>query len=97
VLTRPLEAHPRSDGKGEQRSFATFEVSYRDGEGILRRVLAAATQEDCAVSNLEAAHKDPATVTVTFNAEGRYEPGLLLDSIHGVDGVTEVRMTDTAV
>jgi putative Mg2+ transporter-C (MgtC) family protein len=78
-----------------QYSLTTFEVSYHDGQGILRDVLAATTDLGYVVSNLDVAradeHRD--VVTVTLDAEGRRRPDELIEALQQVGGVIDVRTT----
>ena len=78
-----------------QYSLTTFEVSYHDGQGILREVLSATTDLGYVVSNLDLARADERRdiVTVTLDAEGRRRPEELIEALQQVGGVIDVRET----
>ncbi|HEY7762148.1 MAG TPA: MgtC/SapB family protein [Actinomycetota bacterium] len=78
-----------------QYSLTTFEVSYHDGQGILRNVLSATTDLGYVVSNLDVARADERrdVVTVTLDAEGRRRPEELIEALQQVGGVIDVRAT----
>jgi len=78
-----------------QYSLTTFEVSYHDGQGILRDVLSATTDLGYVVSNLDVARADEHRdiVTVTLDAEGRRRPDELIEALQQVGGVIDVRTT----
>jgi putative Mg2+ transporter-C (MgtC) family protein len=70
------------------------EVTYRDGEGILRRVLSETTGRKFAVSDLDVAHSDTdrALVSVSFSVEGVGLPEDLAEILGRIDGVDDVRL-----
>jgi putative Mg2+ transporter-C (MgtC) family protein len=78
-----------------QYSLTTFQVSYHDGQGILRDVLSATTDLGYVVSNLDVARADEHRdlVAVTLDAEGRRRPEELIEMLQAVDGVIDVRTT----
>jgi putative Mg2+ transporter-C (MgtC) family protein len=78
-----------------QYSLTTFEVSYHDGQGILREVLSATTDLGYMVSNLDLARADERRdiVTVTLDAEGRRRPEELIEALQQVGGVIDVKET----
>ncbi len=78
-----------------QYSLTTFEVSYHDGQGILREVLSATTDLGYVVSNLDLARADERRdiVTVTLDAEGRRRPEELIEALQQVGGVIDVKET----
>ncbi len=72
---------------------AAVRVAYEDGRGVLRRILATATQRDFKVADVDVRHHDegadvPAgAVTVSLEVQGKGSlPGLAsaLDEIEGV-------------
>src|SRR3954471_3020254 len=81
-----------------RRSLTAMEVSYRDGEGVLRRVLSEVTAMDYVISDLDVAHSDDgrSVVTVRCEVEGAAAVGNLVDALQRLDGVVEVRSGDSA-
>jgi putative Mg2+ transporter-C (MgtC) family protein len=77
-------------------ALTSFRVTYEDGKGVLRDVLAATTEMGYVVSNLEVERLDNGgdMVAVSMDAEGRRHPRELLDSLHQLDGVHDVRSSD---
>ena len=74
-------------------STTSVEVHYRDGEGVLRRLLAATTDLGCAVSELGSSRgAEGSLVTVTFDAEGPHESEDLVRAIQRVEGVVDVTL-----
>jgi putative Mg2+ transporter-C (MgtC) family protein len=88
VFTPLVHRLPRS-----RVSLASVEVSYRDGRGILRRVLSRTTEMGYVVSEVEVTRHDPArdVVSVSIDAEGIREPSELVDALQALGGVVEVR------
>jgi putative Mg2+ transporter-C (MgtC) family protein len=81
-----------------RRSLSAIEVSYRDREGVLRRVLSEVTNLDYVVSDLDVTRSDVdrSIVTVRCEVEGARSVAGLVDALHGVDGVVEVRSSESA-
>jgi putative Mg2+ transporter-C (MgtC) family protein len=81
-----------------RRAVRSIEVSYRDREGVLRRVLAEVTDMDYVVSDLDVTRSDAdrSIVTVRCQVEGARSIGNLIDALHALDGIVEVRSTDSA-
>jgi putative Mg2+ transporter-C (MgtC) family protein len=79
-----------------QYSLTSFRVSYKDGQGVLREVLAATTSLGYMVSNVgvERFDDDRDIVSVSLDAEGRRRPQELVDALQRVQGVVDVRSTD---
>ena len=73
-------------------------MSYRDREGVLRRLLAEITGMDYVVSGLDVTRSDAdrSIVTVRCEVEGARSIGNLVDAVHALDGVVEVRSADYA-
>jgi putative Mg2+ transporter-C (MgtC) family protein len=71
-----------------------IEVTYRDGHGILRQVIADTTSRRFAVSDLDVQRRDPdrSLVEVSFRIEGRGDSEHLAEAIGRIDGVTSVRV-----
>lgn len=70
------------------------EVTYRDGEGILREVMSATTKNRLSVSDLDVARSDTdrALVAVSFHVEGIGEAEALVETLGRIDGVADVRL-----
>lgn len=81
-----------------QYSLTSYEVQYRDGEGVLRDVLSATTDLGFVVSNLDVTRAEPAGehVSVSLDAEGKRPPAELVDALQRVGGVVDVRSDDAA-
>ena len=79
-------------------NLVSIEVTYEDGRGVLRDVLAATTERGYAVSNVDVARRsdDHDTVAVSLEAEGKGAPHHLVDALHGIGGVVDVRWNDVA-
>jgi putative Mg2+ transporter-C (MgtC) family protein len=88
VFTPLVRRMPRS-----RLSLASVEVSYHDGRGVLRDVLAATTALGYVVSEVQVTRHDALrdVVSVSLDAEGRRDPKELVDALHDVGGVTNVR------
>lgn len=88
VFTPLVRRLPRS-----KLSLTSVEVSYRDGHGVLRDVLGAATGLGYVVSELQVTRHDASAdvVSVSIDAEGTRHPDELVDMIQGVGGVVDVR------
>ncbi|MCW2842694.1 MAG: magnesium transporter MgtC [Nocardioides sp.] len=80
-------------------------VAYRDGEGVLRRVLAECTQRGFSVHHLTSHRPQPteddgdraATVTVTLEVQGRAAVTQLAAALAEVDGVLRVDAEDVNI
>jgi len=74
------------------------ELSYRDREGVLRRVLYEATAMGYVIADLDVARSDAdrAIVAVRFDVEGRRSVDNLVEGLQSLDGVVEVRVGDSA-
>jgi putative Mg2+ transporter-C (MgtC) family protein len=81
-----------------RRSLTAIEVSYRDREGVLRRVLSEATAVGYVISDLDVARSDSdrAVVAVRFDVEGTRSIDTLVEGLQSLDGVIEVRTGDSA-
>jgi putative Mg2+ transporter-C (MgtC) family protein len=81
-----------------RRSLTAIEVSYRDREGVLRRVLSQATGIGYVISDLDVARSDTdrAVVAVRFEVEGSRSVGSLVEGLQSLDGVIEVRAGESA-
>jgi putative Mg2+ transporter-C (MgtC) family protein len=81
-----------------RRSLMAIEVSYRDREGVLRRVLSQVTDMDYVVSDLDVTRSDAdrSIVTVRCEVEGGRSAGNLLEALQRLDGVLEVRSGHSA-
>ncbi len=79
-----------------QYSLTSFRVTYRDGEGVLRDVLAATTDLGYVVSNVQVDRLDDDRniVSVSLDAEGRRHSQELVDALQQLQGVVEVRSND---
>jgi putative Mg2+ transporter-C (MgtC) family protein len=77
-------------------AISSLEVSYREGKGVLRNVLAATTDLGFVVTNLDVARRDPSSdlVSVSLDAEGKPHAHELVDALQRVDGVLEVRAVE---
>lgn len=73
-------------------------MTYEDGRGVLRDVLSATTERGYTVSNVGVARRneDREIVAVSLEAEGKGAAHLLVDTLHGIDGVVDVRWNDVA-
>jgi putative Mg2+ transporter-C (MgtC) family protein len=71
----------------------TIEVTYRDRSGVLRRVLAVATEQSFVISDLQVARsdRDESLVVVTFGIEGKGSLEGLVEVLQRIDGVIDVR------
>jgi putative Mg2+ transporter-C (MgtC) family protein len=81
-----------------RRSLTAIEVSYRDREGVLRRVLSQVTDLDYIVADVDVTRSDAdrSIVTVRCEVEGARSVANLVDALHEVEGVVEVRSSDSA-
>ncbi len=76
---------------------AAVRVAYEDGRGVLRRILAAATQRDFKVADVDVRHHDeggdvpPGAVTVSLEVQGKGSLTGLAEAIDGIDGVLSVK------
>ena len=76
-------------------SLTSLEVSYRDGEGVLRDVLSTTTDLGYVVINLEVKrHEQDDIVAVSLDAEGRRQPRELVDTLQHLGGVVAVRSVE---
>jgi putative Mg2+ transporter-C (MgtC) family protein len=77
-------------------SLTSLEVSYRDGEGVLRDILSSATDLGYVVTNLDVARMNgqDRIVSVSLDAEGRRRPEELVDTLQHLGGVVAVRTSD---
>jgi acetolactate synthase regulatory subunit len=75
-----------------------MELSYRDREGVLRRVLSEATGMGYVISDLDVARSDAdrGVVAVRFEIEGRRSVDDLVEGLQSLDGVVEVRAGESA-
>jgi putative Mg2+ transporter-C (MgtC) family protein len=80
-----------------RRALSAIEVSYRDGEGVLRRLLAEVTAMDYVVSDLDVTRSDAdrSVVTVRCEIEGGTSVGRLTEALQRLDGVVEIRSGDS--
>jgi acetolactate synthase regulatory subunit len=94
VYTPLVRRLPRS-----RRSTSSLEVAYRDGEGVLRRVLSTATDLDYMIADLEVTRRQQArgSVSVAFDVEGRREIRELVEALEHVDGVEQVHGGDLPI
>ncbi len=78
-------------------SLTSFQVSYRDGQGVLRDVLAETTELGYVVSNVqvERLDDDRQIVAVSMDAEGRRQPQELVDALQQLQWVVQVRSNDS--
>jgi putative Mg2+ transporter-C (MgtC) family protein len=76
-----------------RRELTSIEVSYRDGQGVLRDVLSATTDLGYVVANVEVARDDARSevVAVSLDAEGKRGQSDLVSALQRVDGVVGVR------
>lgn len=81
-----------------RRALTSIEVSYRDRQGVLRRVLSQITDMGYVVSDLDVTRSDDdrSIVTVRCEIEGARSIGNLVDTLHASGGIVEVRTTDSA-
>jgi putative Mg2+ transporter-C (MgtC) family protein len=79
-----------------RRATSSLEVEYRDGEGVLRRVLSTATDLDYVIADLEVTRREsaPGSVSVAFDVEGRREIRELVEALEGTEGVLQVHGGD---
>jgi putative Mg2+ transporter-C (MgtC) family protein len=79
-------------------TLTAVELSYRDREGVLRRVLSEATAMGYVIADLDVARSDAdrAIVAVRFDVEGRRSVDNLVEGLQSLDGVVEVRVGDSA-
>ena len=79
-------------------SMTSYRVTYEDGRGVLRDVLAATTDLGYVVSNVDVERLEdhPDVVAVSMDAEGRREPEELMSTLHQLTGVVEVRSNTPA-
>ncbi len=80
-----------------RRTLTATEVRYRDGKGVLRRVLSVATGHGYVISDLDVTRDDhdDSVVGVRFDVEGRRSIDELVESLQGLDNVLEVRVGDS--
>lgn len=90
----PLTARlPSSRGAG-----STIELTYVDGQGVLRRLLRHCSNHGFAISDLQAEHPDGENrVTVRLELRGRGSIAELAVDLDAVDGVLDVRAGDINV
>jgi putative Mg2+ transporter-C (MgtC) family protein len=71
-----------------------IELTYRDGEGILRQVIADTTARRFAVSDLDVQRRDHdrSLVEVSFRVEGKGDGEGLAEALGRIDGVTSVKL-----
>jgi putative Mg2+ transporter-C (MgtC) family protein len=76
-----------------RRSLTPMELSYRDREGVLRRVMAEATAMGYVISDLDVARSDADRnlVGLRFDVEGPRSVEGLVEGLQSLDGVVEVR------
>lgn len=88
VYTPLVRALPPS-----RRSLTPMELSYRDREGVLRRVLAEATSMGYVITDLDVARSDTDRnlVGLRFDVEGPRSVEGLIEGLQSLDGVVEVR------
>ena len=81
-----------------RRALTSVEVSYRDREGVLRRVLADTTRNGYVISDLDVARNDTdrSSVAVRFDVGGKRSTTDLVESLQALDGVLEVRVGEAA-
>jgi len=74
----------------------TLEVRYHDGRGVLRDILETTTDLGYVITNLEVGRKedDGDIVPVSLDAEGKGDRHGLVEQLRGLDGVTQVRVTE---
>jgi putative Mg2+ transporter-C (MgtC) family protein len=79
-------------------SLVSIEITYRDGHGVLRDVLSATTDLGYSVSNVDVARQADSrdVVAVSLEAEGKGAPDRLVDALHGLGGVVDVRWRDSS-
>jgi (p)ppGpp synthase/HD superfamily hydrolase len=79
-----------------QYSLTSFEVSYHDGQGVLRDVLSATTDLGYVVSNLEVTRLEEQhdVVAVSMDVEGKRRPQELVEALQRVGGVMDVRSSE---
>jgi putative Mg2+ transporter-C (MgtC) family protein len=80
---------------------AIAHIVYRQREGILRTILAACTSRGFAVTGIHTREDEPDlnarnAVQVTLELEGAATPIDLAATLHEIDGILEVRTTDTS-
>ncbi len=77
-------------------SLTSFQVSYQDGQGVLRDVLAETTDLGYVVSNvqIERSNDGREIVAVSMDAEGRRRPQELVEALQRLQGVIEVQSND---
>jgi putative Mg2+ transporter-C (MgtC) family protein len=90
VLIRPLLNRLRRTAPSE------LQIEYRDGQGLLRDIVAVITERRWRIARLRtASHRtDPGYVAVFIATEGGHDPGDLLDAIANVEGVRSVDWAD---
>ncbi len=76
-----------------RRSLTPIDLSYRDREGVLRRVLAEATAIGYVISDLDVTRSDTDRnlVGLRFDVEGSRSVEGLVERLQSLDGVVEVR------
>jgi putative Mg2+ transporter-C (MgtC) family protein len=82
-----------------RRSRTAVEVSYKDQQGVLRRLLSQTTAMDYVISDLdvERSDADRGLVIVRFDVEGlRASVNGLVETLEHLDGVIEVRAGESA-
>jgi putative Mg2+ transporter-C (MgtC) family protein len=93
-LARRLPASPYAP--------AAVRVAYEDGRGILRRILATATQRDFKVADVDVRHHDegadvpPGAVTVSLEVQGKGSLAGLAEALDEIDGVLSVKAGEVA-
>lgn len=80
-----------------QYSISSFDVSYHDGQGVLREVLSSTTDLGYVVSNLEVGRLEEQRdiVAVSMDVEGKRRPEELIEALQRVGGVIDVRANES--
>ena len=76
---------------------SALQVDYRDGEGVLRTVLATCTQLGFAVHHLSSRHSEEMTVSVWLEVQGAGRTAELAAELGEIDGVLRVVAEDVNV
>jgi putative Mg2+ transporter-C (MgtC) family protein len=77
-------------------SASLMRLTYRDGEGLLRQLVAKSAEHGFAISDLRVEHRDddPPAVTVRLELRGRGSIAELAGELDAVDGVLKVNAGD---